>query len=393
MDKKMTSGEIAKKAGVSQKAVRLYDEKGLLKPTGYSEGNYRLYDEGALAILEKIVALKNIGFSLEEIRDNLIAGDAGNVEEALRIQLKQMEEKRYQIDKVCAAIHRTLERKDKELDWDDVAVMVQNISLDQKADEHHWDALKHTAKEQDWYEKIFESLKIQKGEKVLDLGCGFAKLWRNNWNRIPENTKIYGYDLHGSWADNFAKYVEEHRTELPDNVEIALTFADLEQEDTWAGIDTNKEYSMILAHYLKYMLKEPEVLIRRASEVLAPGGVFSVNGTTVSKWYLFMQDVMEELGIKAEFVDDLIRAQEVKKEKECAVLQKYFSKVETVKLTNHWHYEDAEELLQKMKEVFAEQEKFICAKQSRMKEYFAERIAKDGEIVIDIDSEFHHCFK
>ena len=41
MDKKMTSGEIAKAAGVSQKAVRLYDEKGLLKPADYSEGNYR----------------------------------------------------------------------------------------------------------------------------------------------------------------------------------------------------------------------------------------------------------------------------------------------------------------------------------------------------------------
>ena len=37
MEKKMTSGEIAKKAGVSQKAVRLYDEKGLLKPSDYSE--------------------------------------------------------------------------------------------------------------------------------------------------------------------------------------------------------------------------------------------------------------------------------------------------------------------------------------------------------------------
>ena len=88
-DKKMTSGEIAKKAGVSQKAVRLYDEKGLLKPTGYSEGNYRLYDKEALQVLEKIVALKQIGFSLEEIRDNLVAGDAVDIEEALRIQLKK----------------------------------------------------------------------------------------------------------------------------------------------------------------------------------------------------------------------------------------------------------------------------------------------------------------
>ena len=51
MEKKMTSGEMARKAGVSQKAIRLYDEKGLLKPTEYSEGNYRLYDDAALQIL------------------------------------------------------------------------------------------------------------------------------------------------------------------------------------------------------------------------------------------------------------------------------------------------------------------------------------------------------
>ena len=121
MDKKMTSGEIAKKAGVSQKAIRLYDEKGLLKPTDYSEGNYRLYDKAALQVLEKIVALKQIGFSLEEIRDNLIAGEAVDIEEALRLQLKVMEEKRYQIDKVIDSINRTLERTDKKLDWDDVA--------------------------------------------------------------------------------------------------------------------------------------------------------------------------------------------------------------------------------------------------------------------------------
>ena len=73
MDRKMTSGEIAKKVGISQKAVRLYDEKGLLKPTDYSDGNYRLYDKEALLVLENIIALKKIGFSLEEIHDNLIS--------------------------------------------------------------------------------------------------------------------------------------------------------------------------------------------------------------------------------------------------------------------------------------------------------------------------------
>ena len=156
MDNKMTSGEIAKRAGVSQKAVRLYDEKGLLKPADYSEGNYRLYDKASLQVLEKIVALKAIGFSLEEIRDNLTAGEASDVSEALRLQLKNMEDKRRQIDNVIAAINGALERKGSELDWDDVASIVQSISIDQKADEHHLDALKHTQQEPDWYVKIFD---------------------------------------------------------------------------------------------------------------------------------------------------------------------------------------------------------------------------------------------
>lgn len=111
--KKVTSGEIAKKAEVSQKAVRLYDEKRLLKPIDYSEGNYRLYDQAVIAILEKIVALKQIGFLLEKIRDNLVDGGASDIEATLRMQLKQMETKRYHIDKVISAINRTLERKSR----------------------------------------------------------------------------------------------------------------------------------------------------------------------------------------------------------------------------------------------------------------------------------------
>ena len=78
MTKKMTTGEIAKKVGISQKAVRLYDEKGLLKPSEYSEGNYRLYDKEALLVLEKIIALKQVGFSLEEIKENLIYRSYGS---------------------------------------------------------------------------------------------------------------------------------------------------------------------------------------------------------------------------------------------------------------------------------------------------------------------------
>ena len=72
MNDKMTSGEIAKKAGVSQKAVRLYDEKGLLKPSDYSEGNYRLYDKAALEVLEKIKQRLSSNSNIKTVLDKLI---------------------------------------------------------------------------------------------------------------------------------------------------------------------------------------------------------------------------------------------------------------------------------------------------------------------------------
>ncbi|MBR1650828.1 MAG: MerR family transcriptional regulator [Lachnospiraceae bacterium] len=392
MDKKMTSGEIAKAAGVSQKAVRLYDEKGLLKPADYSEGNYRLYDEASLQILEKIVALKQIGFSLEEIRDNLVAGDAVDIEEALRIQLKNMEEKRYQIQKVIDAINRTLDRKDdNKLDWDDVALMVQNISLDQKADERHWNALKHTAAEEDWYEKIFRSLNIKENEKVLDLGCGFAKLWRNNWSVIPKGTKVFGVDVHGSWEDNFAGFIDENKDSLPEGVEISLDFNDLEEEKSWDKINADQKYSLIVAHYIDYQLKNPEALVERASKVLDENGIFSFNGGNISNWNYFFKDVLEEVGVKTDFIDAKIADQTAKNKAMREMLERHFGKVEPVKLTNRWHYDSADDLFDKMIEYLPDNTKLFEAKYEKIKSVFAQRISDKGEIVVELESQFWHC--
>ena len=393
MDKKMTSGEIAKKAGVSQKAVRLYDEKGLLKPADYSEGNYRLYDNASLQILEKIVALKAIGFSLEEIRDNLVAGEAVNVEEALRMQLKNMEEKRRQIDNVIAAINGALERRGSELDWDDVASIVQSINIDRKADEHHWDALKHTVQEPDWYVKIFDSLEFKKKDKILDLGCGYAKLWRNNRDRIPEGSKIYAVDVRGGRADDFEKYLADNKDSFPKGVKISLLFEDLETDAAWEKIEKNKEYSMIIAHYLGYELKDPEAMVARAAGCLSGKGVFSYNCPGADSWYRYLQDVFTELKIKAPFVDEKIAAKKKMADDTVEMLKKYFNKVELVTLSNKWHYTDAAELFDKIKEIFDWQEKFMISKRDKLERHLEKKMEKDGEVVIETFAYFWHCRK
>jgi DNA-binding transcriptional MerR regulator len=67
-------GEIAERSGVSAKALRLYEQRGLLKPCTHSEAGYRLYGPDALRRLMQIVLLKRSGFSLAEIAELLSSG-------------------------------------------------------------------------------------------------------------------------------------------------------------------------------------------------------------------------------------------------------------------------------------------------------------------------------
>ena len=392
MEKKMTSGEMAKKAGVSQKAIRLYDEKGLLKPTEYSEGNYRLYDTAALQILEKIVALKQIGFSLEEIRDNLKSGEASDIKSALEIQLQRMEEKKYQLEKTTDAIKRTLARKEN-LDWDDVAEIVQYVSTDQSADERHWDALKHTSGEMDWYVRIFNSLDIKEGTRVLDLGCGYAKLWRNNWTSIPKGTKITGYDIHGSWADDFAKFIPENKDTLPAGVTIDLVFSNLEEEDTWQKINKSGVFDMVVAHYVDSEIKDIESLVARASKVVAEDGVFAFNGANVANWNNIFKEAINAIGEDDTFIEETIVAQKEKRDQYIAMMEKYFARVESVLLPNFWHYTDAGEIVEKMKSYYKDEAKNIASYEQKLLTYFQNKIEENGEYVLEARSQFWHCYK
>jgi len=60
-------GELAARSGVSAKALRLYEQRGLIAPNAHSAAGYRLYGPQALQRLMQVLVLKRSGFSLAEI--------------------------------------------------------------------------------------------------------------------------------------------------------------------------------------------------------------------------------------------------------------------------------------------------------------------------------------
>jgi DNA-binding transcriptional MerR regulator len=68
--------EVAAETGLTTRAIRYYEEMGLLEPAARSEGDYRLYDESDLERLQFIRSLRDdAGFSLAQI-GQLLEDDA-----------------------------------------------------------------------------------------------------------------------------------------------------------------------------------------------------------------------------------------------------------------------------------------------------------------------------
>lgn len=61
-------GELADGTGLSVRALRYYEEIGLLSPSRRTGSGHRLYSSEDVLRLQRIVSLKHLGFALEEIR-------------------------------------------------------------------------------------------------------------------------------------------------------------------------------------------------------------------------------------------------------------------------------------------------------------------------------------
>ena len=75
----MRIGELAEQAGISTKAIRYYEQIGILAPPARTASGYRTYDQAALGRLGFVRAAQAVGLTLGEIRQVIAFRDNGQV--------------------------------------------------------------------------------------------------------------------------------------------------------------------------------------------------------------------------------------------------------------------------------------------------------------------------
>ena len=71
VDELLGVAEVGRRTGLTRKALRLYEEIGLVEPSARTDAGYRLYDTEALRRIELVNRAKVLGLSLTEAKEFL----------------------------------------------------------------------------------------------------------------------------------------------------------------------------------------------------------------------------------------------------------------------------------------------------------------------------------
>ena len=111
MDQPLDIRDVAKRTGLTSRALRFYEARGLIKPLRTYSGR-RLYGRGEMERIQQILALKRAGLSLAQIA-KLTARGTMDLRSMVEAQLKLIEERKAELDEAKTLLLTVKSRIDR----------------------------------------------------------------------------------------------------------------------------------------------------------------------------------------------------------------------------------------------------------------------------------------
>jgi SAM-dependent methyltransferase len=119
-----------------------------------------------------------------------------------------------------------------------------------------------------WYRWAFDHFQLEPGERVLDMGCGPADIWKSQIGRLPEGVSLTLCDLS-------AGMVQAAKIGLGIDPRFAFSVADAQLIPFQTG-----SFDLVVANHMLYHVPDIQQAAREIQRVLRPGGrlVAATNG-------------------------------------------------------------------------------------------------------------------
>ncbi|WP_019533736.1 MerR family transcriptional regulator [Paenibacillus ginsengihumi] len=169
-EKTYSIGDFSQKTGVPIRTLHYYDEIGLLKPRKHPVSGHRMYNEKDVLDLHKIVSLKFLGCSLEQIKELIAHAEFDvSLNKTLLARKQALTEEKERIEQSLQAIDRTMLLLEKEGAVDSHVLMSLINNMQTEKTQREWLEAK-TPKE------IVDRLFNKSEEEKIELDIAFIQL-------------------------------------------------------------------------------------------------------------------------------------------------------------------------------------------------------------------------
>lgn len=365
------TGQFAKLANVSERTIRYYDKIGLLKPSFVMENGYRQYSDLDLLKLQKILSLKHLGFSIEEIFPMVM--DNTNLKESFELQIDLIEDKISHLQSLKDALKRASQTPD--LSWNMILSLVQLSNEETNIIEQYKNAKnlndrislheKYSTNKQGWFNWLFNQIDFSKVNRLLELGCGNGKLWQEN--RIDlRNREIFLSDISEGM-------VEEVRNKLGSDFNCIVADAEkIPFKDSY--------FDSIIANHVLFYLNDLNLGLKEISRVLKPDGILycSTYGKNHMKEITeIVQNFDSSINLSNHSLYDIFGLENGE-----SILSKYFSNIQRIDYQDSLEITESKPLIDYIMSCHGNQNEILGPRLNEFKEYIEKLFLNNGKIVV-----------
>lgn len=376
------TGKFARLANVSERTIRYYDKIGLLKPSFVMENGYRQYSDLDLLKLQKILSLKHLGFSIEEIFPMVM--DNTNLKESFELQIDLIEDKISHLQSLKDALKRASHSSN--LSWNMILSLVQLSNEETNIIEQYKNAKNlndrihlhenYSTNLQGWFNWLFEKIDFSKVNRLLELGCGNGKLWQENKIDL-RNREIFLSDISEGM-------VEEVRNKLGSDFNCIVADAEkIPFKDAY--------FDSIIANHVLFYLNDLNQGLKEIRRVLKPNGVLYCS-TYGSRHMKEITDIVQSFDSRVNLSNhslyDVFGLENGED-----ILKKYFTSVQRMDYQDSLEITESKPLIDYIMSCHGNQNEILGPKLNEFKEYIEELLMNNGKIIVTKQAGLFKCTK